>query len=186
MTGAILLTHGAGSNRDAPLLLALDRGLTEAGWTVVRYNLPYRQKRSTGPPGRGDAELDRAGLSEALSSLRAETAGPVCLGGHSYGGRQSTILASEQPTLADGLLLLSYPLHPPRKPQDLRTSHLPALRTRSLFVHGTRDPFGSPDEMEAALALIPAEHRLVLVERAGHELKGAAATTLSQFLEFFG
>jgi predicted alpha/beta-hydrolase family hydrolase len=184
VTGAILLTHGAGSNSDSPLLCELDRAFTDAGLTVVRYNLPYRQKRPTGPPGRGDAERDRAGLAEAVASLRSQVPGRVFLGGHSYGGRQSTILAAEQPALADGLLLLSYPLHPPRKPQELRTAHFPELRTRSLFIHGTRDPFGLIEEMEAALTLVPAEHRLVPVERAGHELKGAALIVPS-FMDFF-
>lgn len=184
MTGAILLTHGAGSNCDSPLLLDLERAFSEAGLKVVRYNLPYRQRHPTGPPVRGGAELDRLGLADAVDSLRAEVSGPVFLGGHSYGGRQSTILASEQPTLADGLLLLSYPLHPPRKPQELRTSHFPDLRTRSLFAHGTRDPFGSIAEMETALLLIPAEHRLVSLERAGHELKDAR-TIVPAFLDFF-
>ena len=184
MTGAVLLTHGAGTNRDAPLLVALDREFTNAGLTVVRYNLPYRQKRPQGPPGRGDAEMDRAGLADAVTALRAVSTGPVFLGGHSYGARQSTILASEQPALADGLLLLSYPLHPPRKPLDLRIAHLPALRTASLFVHGTRDPFGSIQEMEAALLAVPARSKLVPLERAGHELKDAPAV-VSSFLEFF-
>jgi len=184
MTGTILLTHGAGSNRDSPLLVSLDKAFTEAGLSVVRFNLPYRQKRATGPPMRGSAELDRAGLMEAVAALRAEKEGPLFLGGHSYGGRQSTILASEQPTLADGLLLLSYPLHPPRKPQELRTAHFPKLRTKSLFIHGTRDPFGSIDEMETALQLIPAEHQLVPMERAGHELKNAGIV-VPAFLAFF-
>ncbi len=184
MTGAILLTHGAGSNRDSSLLVELDRAFTEAGLTVVRYNLPYRQKRPTGPPSRGDAALDRAGLAEQMISLRAQTADPVYLGGHSYGGRQATILASEQPAIADGLLLLSYPLHPPRKPQDLRTAHLPLLRTKSLFVHGTRDPFGTVSEMETALTLIPAEHGFVTLDRAGHELKDPG-TIVPAFLSFF-
>ena len=184
MTGAILLTHGAGSNCDSPLLLELDRAFSGAGLKVVRYNLPYRQKRPTGPPVRGGAELDRLGLADAVDSLRAQVSGPVFLGGHSYGGRQSTILASEQPTLADGLLLLSYPLHPPRKPEDLRTAHFPELRTPSLFVHGTRDPFGSIAEMETALQLVPAEHQLVSLEGAGHELKDATRI-VPAFLDFF-
>ncbi len=79
----------------------------------------------------------------------------VFLGGHSYGGRQSTMLCAAEPELVDGLLLLSYPLHPPRKPDQLRTQHLPSLRTPSLFVSGTRDPFGSVEEIEQALKLIP-------------------------------
>ncbi len=183
----ILLTHGAGSNRDAPLLLALDSEFSKAGFTMVRYNLPYREKRPTGPPLRGDAERDREGLAATVRSLRDLGADKVFLGGHSYGGRQSTILASEDPAIADGLLLLSYPLHPPRKPQDLRTAHFPLLQTRSLFVHGTRDPFGNVEELQLALTQIPAPVRLIPIERAGHELKepGIPVIVVSGFLDFF-
>jgi predicted alpha/beta-hydrolase family hydrolase len=75
--------------------------------------------------------------------------------------------------LAEGLLLLSYPLHPPRKPAELRTAHFPKITVPALFVHGSRDAFGSPEEMEAALALITAPKRLLLVPGAGHDLKKA-------------
>jgi predicted alpha/beta-hydrolase family hydrolase len=91
------------------------------------------------------------------------------VGGHSYGGRQASILASEEPGLADALLLLSYPLHPPKKPASLRTSHFPTLRTSALVAHGTRDPFGTIEELSKALALIPAATRLVTIE-SGHDL----------------
>lgn len=80
------------------------------------------------------------------------------------------MLAADEPGLVNGLLLLSYPLHPPRKPSQLRTQHLPNLQTPAMFVHGTRDPFGSFEEMEAALRLIPAKHLLMPVEGAGHDL----------------
>ena len=85
------------------------------------------------------------------------------------------MLAAEQPQLVAGLLLLSYPLHPPRKPDQLRTTHFPQLKTPSLFVHGGRDPFGSHEEMKAALALIPARTMLLEIEGAGHELLGKKA-----------
>jgi predicted alpha/beta-hydrolase family hydrolase len=80
------------------------------------------------------------------------------------------MLAAETPGLVEGLLLLSYPLHPPKKPQQLRTAHFPNLRTPALFVHGTRDDFGSIEEMRAALQLIPAATTLVPIEGAGHDL----------------
>jgi predicted alpha/beta-hydrolase family hydrolase len=92
------------------------------------------------------------------------------MGGHSYGGRQASILAAEELGLVDGLLLLSYPLHPPRKPEQLRTAHFPKLQTPALFVHGSRDPFGSLDEMKQALKLIPASTCLIEVDGAGHDL----------------
>ena len=80
------------------------------------------------------------------------------------------MLAAEEHSIVDGLLLLSYPLHPPRQPDKLRTSHFPKLETRTLFVHGYRDPFGSREELESALQIIPAPTSLVIIEGAGHEL----------------
>ena len=171
-----MLTHGAGSNSRAPLLVALAEAFAAAGFTVLRCDLPYRQSRSFGPPRPGDAARDREGLKNAVSALRKLVSGRVFLGGHSYGGRQSTMLCADEPGVVDGLLLLSYPLHPPRKPEQLRVQHLPRLQTPALFVHGTRDPFGSPEEMGSALSLIPAKIRLLKIEGAGHDLgfKGTA------------
>lgn len=170
MASTLILTHGAGSNRDAPLLAALDRVLTRCGLRVIRANHAFREARPAGPPRPGDAARDRQRLRELVESARAGGANKVYLGGHSYGARQSTILASELPGLADAILALSYPLHPPRRPSELRTAHLPGLRTPVLFVHGSRDPFGSIEELSGALALIPAKTRLVEIAGAGHEL----------------
>jgi hypothetical protein len=169
----LILTHGAGSNRNAPLLVSVDRAIAALGVSVLRVNLPYREERPTGPPRPGDAARDRSGLREIVRKARSEHGGRVFLGGHSYGGRQASMLASEEPGLIDGLLLLSYPLHPPRKLEQLRTAHFPNLRTPALFIHGTRDPFGLPTELEAALKLIPVQTTLVLIEGAGHDLKSA-------------
>lgn len=170
MASTLILTHGAGSNRDAPLLAALDAALTRCGLRVIRANHAFREARPAGPPRAGDPERDRQRLRELVESARAGGADKVCLGGHSYGARQSTILASELPGLADAILALSYPLHPPRRPSELRTAHLPGLRTPVLFVHGSRDPFGSIEELRSALDLIPAQTRLVEIAGAGHEL----------------
>jgi predicted alpha/beta-hydrolase family hydrolase len=102
--------------------------------------------------------------------MRRQVSGRVFLGGHSYGGRQASMLAAAEPGLVDRLLLLSYPLHPPQKPGDLRTGHFSHLQTPALFVHGMRDGFGSIDEMEMALKLIPAQTELLPIAGAGHEL----------------
>jgi predicted alpha/beta-hydrolase family hydrolase len=136
----------------------------------LRCDLAFRQLRKVGAPSRPGATHDRDGLRSALQFLANIAPAPLYLGGHSYGGRQSSMLAAEDGGVAAGLLLLSYPLHPPRRPSELRTTHFPKLHTRSLFVHGERDPFGAPEELQAALALIPAETSLVLMPRAGHEL----------------
>jgi uncharacterized protein len=169
--GGLVLTHGAGSNCRAPLLVALAGAFCQAGWAVLRCDLPFRQQRAQGPPARGSAEQDQAGLRAAIEAMRRATGvGRVFLGGHSYGGRQASMLAAGEPGLAEALLLLSYPLHPPDRPGVLRTAHFPDLRTPALFVHGTADGFGSPDEMRAALALIPARTQLLVIPGAGHEL----------------
>jgi hypothetical protein len=102
--------------------------------------------------------------------MRRLTAGRISLGGHSYGGRQASMLAASEPAIADCLLLLSYPLHPPLKPAQLRTAHLPSLHTPAMFVHGSRDGFGSLEEISAAMKLIPARTELLAIPAAGHEL----------------
>jgi len=193
----LILTHGAGSNCQAPLLVAVAETLAAAGFTVLRCDLPYRQDRPYGPPGPGDATRDRAGLKNAVAALKNVATGRVFLGGLSYGGRQASMLCAElpekSPELAAGLLLFSYPLHPPRKPQQLRTQHLSHLRTPTLFVHGTRDPFGSIAEIEQALKLIPATTKLLPVEGAGHDLGFKGKTkredlppnVLAEFQAFF-
>lgn len=185
----ILLTHGAGSNADAPLLVKLSRAFESQGVHVWRYDLPFRQKRASGPPSPGSAAQDRAGLKDAVVELKARGVERVFLGGHSYGGRQSSMLAAEEPALVSGLLLLSYPLHPPHKPEELRTAHFPQLRTASLFLHGSRDPFGTPDELREAVRTIPARAHVSIVEGAGHDLrKGASGlpeAVWAAFQEFF-
>jgi hypothetical protein len=206
---ALILTHGAGSDCTAPLLVALGEAFAGHGYVVLRCDLPFRQERRTGPPFPGNAERDRAGLRNAVAVLRKTVAGRIFLGGHSYGGRQATMLCAAVPELVKpelvkaapdkselvaGLLLLSYPLHPPRKPEQLRIQHLPNLRTPSLFVQGTRDPFGSVEEITNALQLIPAKTELMTVEGVGHDLgfKGKAkapqlaANIFARFEEVFG
>jgi hypothetical protein len=182
----MVLSHGAGSNCQAPLLVALAETFAEAGYMVLRIDLPYRQDRPYGPPGPGDAKRDRAGLKNAIAAIKNLAAGPVFLGGHSYGGRQSSMLCAEQPEntadVVTGLLLLSYPLHPPRKPEQLRTQHFFSLRTPTLFVQGTRDPFGSVAEIEQALKLIPAKTKLLTVDGAGHDLGFKGRTKREEIL----
>jgi len=167
---SLILTHGAGSNRNSPLLVAVANAFEQAGLRVVRYDLPYRQERPHGPPRPGDAARDREGLREQVLKARESGATEVWVGGHSYGGRQASMLAAESPGLMDRLLLMSYPLHPPRKPDQLRTAHFPKLQTPAIFVHGPRDPFATTEELKSAIALIPAETTLLEIEGAGHEL----------------
>ena len=126
--------------------------------------------------------------------MRGIDHGRVLLGGQSYGGRQATMLCAEEPDLVGGLLLTSYPLHAPSRPERPRIQHWPSLKTPALFVHGTRDPFGSIEEMRSALKLIPAKTKLVSINDVGHELgfkaklrnPGLAGRVLEEFQAFFG
>lgn len=194
-TDGIVLTHGAGSNCQTPLLVSLADAFCNAGLTVLRCDLPFRQSRPHGPPPPKSGERDQAGLRAAVSSLYRElnlgatgldsqteekslfAAGRpqkirprIFLGGHSYGGRRASMLAASDPSVAAALLLLSFPLHPPDRPAQLRSGHFADLKTPVLFVHGERDGFGTDAEMQTALALIPAPTQLLSVPSAGHEL----------------
>jgi len=189
---ALVLTHSAGSNCQAPLLVILAETFAAAGIAVLRCDLPFRQDRPKGPPLR-TAARDQAGLHAAVDAVRRTVQPPrVFLGGHSYGGRMASMLAAEQPGLVEALLLLSYPLHPPRQPQQLRTKHFPQLQTPALFVSGTHDGFASIAELESAAALIPARTRLAPITGAGHELlnkasrETLASTVVEAFLGFAG
>ncbi len=167
----LVLTHGAGGNCRAPLLSATAAAFAAAGVTVLRCDLAFRRRRATGPPQRMTAAADRASLGAAVGHLRRLVAGPVYLGGHSYGGRQASILAAEAPAIAAGLLLLSYPLHPPARPDQMRTAHFPNLARSAIFVHGDADPFGALGELQEAIATIPAPTWLIPIAGAGHDLR---------------
>jgi hypothetical protein len=189
---AVVLTHGAGANCQSKLLIEMSEALAASGFSVLRFDLPFRSERPHGPPSPGSAARDREGVRRAVALMKERQPGLVFLGGHSYGGRQSSVLVSEDPGLVDGLLLLSYPLHPPRKPAQLRTAHLPKLSKPAFFVHGTRDPFGTVPEMKSALKLIPAPHALLEVDGAGHDLLAKRdlgdlpARVVSEFCSFLG
>jgi predicted alpha/beta-fold hydrolase len=101
--GVVVLTHGAGGSRESPLLVALCDEWARRGWLAVRYNLPYRRRRPKGPPS-GSSAADQAGIAEAIGYARSQGLGPVIAGGHSYGGRLTSMVLAEQPASADDFL----------------------------------------------------------------------------------
>jgi uncharacterized protein len=167
--GVVVLTHGAGGSRESALLQQLCDEWARSGWLAVRYNLPYRRRRPKGPPS-GSAATDRAGIVEAIAVCRELDDGPLIAGGHSYGGRQTSMVVAEHEASVDLLTLFSYPLHPPGKPERARTEHLPDIAVPTVFTHGTSDPFGTLDEVRAAAALIPAPTEIVEITGARHDL----------------
>jgi predicted alpha/beta-hydrolase family hydrolase len=167
--GAVVLTHGAGGSRESPLLKKICDEWASRGWLAVRYNLPYRRRRPKGPPS-GSAKTDQAGILEAVATVRELAEGPIIAGGHSYGGRLTSMAVADQGLALDLLTLFSYPLHPPGKPERARTEHLPRITAPTVFTHGTSDPFGTIEELRPAAALIPAATEIVEVTGARHDL----------------
>ncbi|ODQ95345.1 alpha/beta family hydrolase [Mycolicibacterium holsaticum] len=168
-TGVVVLTHGAGGSREAPLLVRICDEWARRGWLAVRYNLPYRRRRPKGPPS-GSAKADQAGVAEAVAAVRKLADGPVIAGGHSYGGRMTSMVVADQSAKVDVLTLFSYPLHPPGKPERLRTEHLPRITTPTVFTHGTSDPFGTVEELRTAATLVDARAEIVEITGARHDL----------------
>lgn len=177
----LIFTHGAGGNAKGAMLISLAEAFAGAGFTVLRCDLPFRQSRGFGPPRPGDAQRDQQGLQNAVVEMRKLVPGRVFLGGQSYGGRQATMLCAREPKLVDGLLLTSYPLHPPGKQQQLRAQHFPDIQNPILFIEGTRDPFATIEEIEQARKLISARTMIVPIEGGGHDLRFKGKSTPNLF-----
>lgn len=166
--GALLLTPGAGSDRTHSTLVRIADAV--APIPAARIDFPYRRAGRRAPDRtpkliacireESDAQVARAGIE----------AGALVLGGRSMGGRMCSMAVAEGLPAA-GLVLLSYPLHPPGRPERLRVDHFEALDVPCLFVSGTRDPFASPTELEAHTATIPGPVTHVWIEGAGHDVK---------------
>jgi predicted alpha/beta-hydrolase family hydrolase len=172
--GALLLTPGAGADRNQSALVAIDEAVSQDGVTVERVDFPYRKagrKAPDRPPVLLQAVVDAAADLVARAGIEPDA---LVLGGRSMGGRICSMAVADGLPAA-GLVLVSYPLHPPGKPDRLRTDHFPALKVPCLFVSGTRDAFGTPAELETATAAIPGPVTHVWVEGGSHGLRGADA-----------
>jgi predicted alpha/beta-hydrolase family hydrolase len=170
---SILLAHGAGAPMDSPAMTAIAKSLAEAGFRVARFEFDYMASRRTSsgrkPPPR--AETLRPEYVAAIAALRAH--GPLIIGGKSMGGRVASMIADERH--AAGLLCLGYPFHPVGKPTQLRTAHLAGLKTPSLIVQGTRDPFGTRDEV--ATYKLSKAIEVLWLEDGDHDLRPRKAVS---------
>jgi uncharacterized protein len=180
----VLLYPGAGSDREQPALVAIEQAIGEDA-SVERRDFPYRAQGRRAP--------DRA--PKLMDAIRGDIAsvgrrrGPLVMGGRSMGGRIASMVAADVDGAGPvdrlvGLVLICYPLHPPGKPERLRVEHLVDLATPCLFISGTRDPFGSPDELTRWTATIPALVEHVWIDGGRHDLKGADATIAAATAEF--
>ena len=170
---ALLLSPGAGADRTHHTLVALEQAL--APLPVERVDFPYR-KAGRRAPDRAPVLIEC--IREEAAALAERTGvkpNAIALGGRSMGGRMCSMAVAEGLPAA-ALVLISYPLHPPGKPERLRTEHLPAIEVPCLFVHGTADPFGAPDELTDATARVKGKVTHEWIEGGRHDLRGADAT----------
>jgi len=175
----LLLFPGSGSDSNHPALLAVAKAVKPM--RTVRADFPYRLAGRKAP--------DRAPV--LLQAVRDEVAklprrSGVILGGRSMGGRICSMAVADEdaPVRAEGLVLIAYPLHPPGKPDRLRVDHFPRLVVPCLFVHGTNNRFGSPDELLHWTAAIPGPVTHVWIDRKGHDLKGVDDVVASAVAEW--
>jgi predicted alpha/beta-hydrolase family hydrolase len=175
--GGALLFPGAGSSRTQPALVAVDRALVDAfgdDFPVVRADFPYRREGRRAPDRAPKLIACVREEADLLASKAGVDPASLVLGGRSMGGRMCSMAVAEGLPAA-GLALISYPLHPPGRGDNLRVAHLPELALPCLFVSGTRDPFGTPEELESHTAAIPGPVTHVWIEGGRHDLKGADA-----------
>jgi len=168
----LVLAHGAGAGQEHPWMSGLAAGLAARGVRVLTFNFPYVEAgRRT--PDRSDVLLAcfRAALAHARRELPPE--GSLLIGGKSLGGRMASHLASEHEQGVTGLVCLGYPLHPPGRPDQLRVQHLPSIAVPTLIVQGSRDAFGSPEELQRHLAAMAAKVTLEIIEGGDHSFKQA-------------
>jgi len=166
----LLLAHGAGGAMDSPAMQKSAEALADAGFKVVRFEFQYMAARRDGlrkPPPRADKLLRE--FHDAVDAL--DTRGPLFVGGKSMGGRVASTVADELHAEGkiSGLVCLGYPFHPPDKPEKMRTAHLKGLQTPTLICHGSRDPFGTREEV-AGYELSDRIH-IFWLEDGDHDLK---------------
>jgi predicted alpha/beta-hydrolase family hydrolase len=180
----LVLTPGAGAGSDQPSLVAIEQALAPAGVRVDRIDFPYRlagKKAPDRPP------VLLATVIEAASTLAAELGVAGCaiaVGGRSMGGRMCSMAVADGMAAA-ALVLVSYPLHPPGKPERLRTEHFEAITVPCLFVSGTRDSFGTQAELESATAAIPGPVTHVWIEGGDHGLRRKDAEVADHVRDWF-
>lgn len=180
--GALLLFPGAGSSSTHSSLLAIEESV--APLPVRRADFPYRKEGRRAPdraPKLVASVVDEAGDLAEEAGVAPER---VVLGGRSMGGRMCSMAVADGLPAA-GLVLIAYPLHPPGKPDNLRIDHLPKLDVPCLFISGTRDPFGTPEELEAHAAVIPAPVTHLWLDGARHDLRrtdGEIAAAVASWL----
>ena len=179
----VALFPGAGSSSDHPALIAIERALHPL--PVGRFDFPYRKAGKKFPD---KAEVLVECVVEEVTTLASEigcTTADIVIGGRSMGGRMCSMAIAEGLQVA-GLVCVGYPLHPPKKPEQLRIAHLPQVSAPSLFVSGTKDEFATPEELTRELGVMPTAPRIEFIDGGRHELKGKDDVVAALVSEWIG
>jgi predicted alpha/beta-hydrolase family hydrolase len=184
VAGAVL-APGASAGPDQPALVAIDTALSADGVRVARVDFPYHRAGRRAPDRAPVLVTTIVTAAHALADELGVPLSRIALGGRSMGGRMGSMAVAEGLPAA-ALVLVSYPLHPPGRPDRLRSAHFGSLTLPCLFVSGTRDAFGSPAELEAATAAIPGDVTRVWVDGGDHGLRGADARVADVVRDWIG
>jgi len=175
-TTVVVLAHGAGNDMNNPFLVAVHEGLASEGFTTVRFNFPYKERGGRAPdPAPVLEKCYRNVLAELRRDLSPRR---LFIGGKSLGGRMASHLAAAGEE-ADGLVFLGYPLHPAGRPEQMRTAHLPRIRTPMLFFAGTRDALCDLERLRATLGDLPAPTTLHVIADGDHSFNVLKRTARS-------
>jgi hypothetical protein len=181
----LILGHGAGAGQRSSFMVDFARALSASGIDVVTFNFLYTEQRRRIPDRAPALEACYRAVIHAVHDKVASAQRALFIGGKSMGGRIATQVAAADPELrVSGLVLLGYPLHPPGKPAERRDKHLPAIRRPMLFVQGTRDAFGTPDELAPALASVQPAPTVHVVDKGDHSFKLARKDPAAQAAVF--
>ena len=170
----LVLGHGAGAGQDSRFMVDFSTALASLGISTVTFNFPYIEEKRRVPDRREVLESCYRSVIETVRREVGTKDGPIFIGGKSMGGRMATHVAAADPALPlGGLVLLGYPLHPPGRPAERRDQHLPAIRRPMLFVQGSRDTFGTPEELQPVLDTLEPRPALFVVVGGDHSFKVA-------------
>jgi hypothetical protein len=180
----VVLFPGAGSSASHASLVSLEEALSPL--PVARIDFPYRRAGKSFPDKTPVLlECVRSEVRAYAEQLGVSTS-QLLIGGRSMGGRMCSMAVADETDPLDvaALVLMSYPLHPPKKPENLRTEHLPRINVPTLCISGTKDNFGSPEELESAFSVVPAQVQWHWVQNGRHELAKADAEIAATVLQF--
>jgi predicted alpha/beta-hydrolase family hydrolase len=168
-TPVVVLGHGAGADMRSDFMEFFATALSERGLAVVRFNFPYKELTGQRPPDKMDVLVETYREVVAASAKRTGSPpGPLFVGGKSMGGRVASVLCAEKYVTPSGLVFLGYPLHAPGKPTELRSAHLAKIGKPMLFCQGTRDPFGTAEELNGERKRLKLPGAMHVVEGGDH------------------